>query len=156
LPCSSADPVQLDEHTPGDGVRVLTVALHSAAAEAGIEPGQRILAIDGELVHTTAELQRAVRAHEPGADIEIGIQRVFGRLESLPVTLQARWEDGQRTRAFRDAFTLLAQVLGGVLLAVVWRAARWRLAFVRMPLAPTSTASSGVGVACGKWRGGPS
>jgi S1-C subfamily serine protease len=67
---------------PGDvdtvgraGAVVETVVGDSAAASAGIQEGDVIIALDGVPVLGGADLQAQVRAHQPGEDVEIIILR---------------------------------------------------------------------------------
>jgi len=72
---------------PSDGL-VLRVPPRpgSQLAEAGLELGDRIVAVDGELVHANTEIQRALRRHPIG--------------ESMPIQV-ARGDDLQEIRAAR-------------------------------------------------------
>jgi hypothetical protein len=47
----------------------------SQLAEAGLERGDRIIAVDGELVHTNAEIQRALRGHPIGESMTMQVAR---------------------------------------------------------------------------------
>jgi len=47
----------------------------SQLAEAGLERGDRIIAVDGELVHTNAEIQRALRGHPIGESMTMQVVR---------------------------------------------------------------------------------
>jgi len=47
----------------------------SQLAEAGLERGDRIVAVDGQLVHTNAEIQRALRGHPIGESMPIQVVR---------------------------------------------------------------------------------
>jgi S1-C subfamily serine protease len=66
----------------GDGVVVAEVEPGSPAEDAGIEPGDLILRVDGARVETVAELRGALEAVEPGADYRVVTQR-DGRSETL-------------------------------------------------------------------------
>ncbi|HEX6419448.1 MAG TPA: trypsin-like peptidase domain-containing protein [Acidimicrobiales bacterium] len=65
------------------GAFVVEVRPGSGAAEAGIRPGDVIVAIDGEEVTSHARLGEVVRDHEPGDSIELVIER---RGEEVAVT----------------------------------------------------------------------
>jgi regulator of sigma E protease len=47
----------------------------SQSAEAGLERGDRISAVDGELVHANPEIQRALRAHPIGESMTMQVVR---------------------------------------------------------------------------------
>jgi PDZ domain-containing protein len=47
----------------------------SQLAEAALERGDRIIAVDGELVHTNAEIQRALRGHPIGESMTMQVVR---------------------------------------------------------------------------------
>jgi S1-C subfamily serine protease len=57
------------------GITVHGVVSGSPAEKAGIRPGDRILAIDGEYVHTSDEVTEHIRAMGPGEDVELTIAR---------------------------------------------------------------------------------
>jgi serine protease Do len=69
---------------PGDslGVLVASVIAGSPADSAGFHAGDRILAIEGQEVHTADELTAMVRALRPGDDIEVTVLR---RSEIFPI-----------------------------------------------------------------------
>jgi hypothetical protein len=45
----------------------------SQLAEAGLTLGDRVVSVDGQLVHTNAEIQRALRGHPIGETIPIWV-----------------------------------------------------------------------------------
>ncbi len=47
----------------------------SPAREAGIEPGDVIVEVDGEPVRSVSDLQRKIRAHEPGDEVRVTVVR---------------------------------------------------------------------------------
>jgi len=47
----------------------------SQLAEAGLERGDRIIAVDGEPVHTNSEIQRALRGHPIGDAMTVQVVR---------------------------------------------------------------------------------
>lgn len=59
----------------GGGVRVDSVSPGGPAAEAGVKPGDVIVAIDAKPVATGRELVRAMEAIEPGERVELGLER---------------------------------------------------------------------------------
>jgi serine protease Do len=60
-----------------DGALVLEVFPRSAAARAGVQPGDVIVRFDGQPVETNAELVRLTARATPGATVEVGMLR-FG------------------------------------------------------------------------------
>lgn len=68
--------------------RIGTVVEGSPAADAGIEPGDRVVAAGGQPVETWQDFVRVVEA-SPGAPVELVVQR-DGRRESLTVVPEAR------------------------------------------------------------------
>jgi S1-C subfamily serine protease len=50
-------------------------------AEAALERGDRIIAVEGELVHTNAEIQRALRGHPIGEPMTMQVVRAGERQE---------------------------------------------------------------------------
>ncbi len=70
------------------GLQVEFVAGRSAAAEAGIETGDIILAADQQAVSTVADLHRLVEKHTVGDEITLDVQRGGERL-SLTAVLKA-------------------------------------------------------------------
>jgi len=53
----------------------------SQLADAGLGRGDRIIAVDGELVHTNAEIQRALRGHPIGESMTMKVVRAGERQE---------------------------------------------------------------------------
>ncbi|PTN07601.1 Do family serine endopeptidase [Mangrovibacterium marinum] len=58
-----------------EGVFVAGVSPDGAAREAGLEPGDVILAVDGVTVNSVAELQEQVSKHRPGDEVKILTKR---------------------------------------------------------------------------------
>ncbi len=58
-----------------EGVFIGSVAENSAAEEAGIEPEDVIISIDGVTVNSTAELQEQIGQHRPGDVVKVLIKR---------------------------------------------------------------------------------
>jgi S1-C subfamily serine protease len=72
----------------GPGAPGNAVTPGGAADRAGVEPGDRILAVDGETVTTYEEFVVLIRSLRPGDEIELLIQRGDKRL-TLELTLGA-------------------------------------------------------------------
>ncbi|HYF51105.1 MAG TPA: trypsin-like peptidase domain-containing protein [Planctomycetota bacterium] len=64
-----------DSTTEIRGVKLEQVLSGSAAAEAKLQPGDVILAVDGMDTHSWPQLVRVLKAHKPGDTIEIAYQR---------------------------------------------------------------------------------
>ncbi|MER7052427.1 trypsin-like peptidase domain-containing protein, partial [Streptomyces sp. NPDC000351] len=75
--------ITLDMNYAGDGARVgakgsdggPAVSSGGPGAEAGIEPGDVITAVDGQRVHSGEELIVKIRAHRPGDRLELTLER---------------------------------------------------------------------------------
>lgn len=65
----------VDNATEIRGVKLEQVIPGSAAAEAKLQPGDIILAVDGMDTHSWPALVRVLKAHKPGDSIEIAYQR---------------------------------------------------------------------------------
>jgi putative serine protease PepD len=88
---SSSTPVigvQLDTTFPGPGAKVGTVTPGSGADEAGIQDGDIITAINGDVIEESTELIVSIRSNAPGDTVELTILR-DGRTQDLTVTLAA-------------------------------------------------------------------
>lgn len=72
---------------PGDGVTVGEVATGSAAADAGLQPGDTITSLAGTTVVSTEALADAVRDLEPGDDVHLSWLDAGGAEHSATVTL---------------------------------------------------------------------
>lgn len=62
-------------HVPGAGVEVVTVREWSAAARAGLEPGDLIVAVDGQEAPDSAAVGRGYRAANAGTSLLLTVQR---------------------------------------------------------------------------------
>ncbi|MBU6536088.1 S1C family serine protease, partial [Streptomyces mayonensis] len=75
--------ITLDMNFAGDGARVgakgsdggPAVTAGGPGAQAGIEPGDVITAVDGQRVHSGEELIVKIRAHRPGDRLELTLER---------------------------------------------------------------------------------
>ena len=70
-----------------NGVYVESVGEGSAAAEAGIMPGDVIVKLDGKNIKSVSQLQEAIGRHRPGDKVEVHINR-DEKENSLAVTLK--------------------------------------------------------------------
>jgi len=71
--------------------QVRAVLPNSAAAAAGLQPGDKILAFDSQEVTDFGQLARSVLVHRAGEKVDMTIERSGDRI-SLPVTIGARVE----------------------------------------------------------------
>ncbi|HEX6937325.1 MAG TPA: trypsin-like peptidase domain-containing protein [Actinomycetes bacterium] len=87
----------LDGRFEGEGARIATTTSSTGAPpivpdgpadQAGLEPGDVIVAIDGEAVEGSAELIVAIRSHRPGDTITLTVRR-GGNQRDYRVTLAA-------------------------------------------------------------------
>ena len=62
-------------HVDAQGVPVTEVVQDSPADEAGLQPGDVILSMDGRALNNISELAAAVKLHSPGEAVELEIQR---------------------------------------------------------------------------------
>ena len=64
------------ELEPGDGLELrIPPRSGSQLAKAGLERGDRIISVDGQLVHSNAEIQRALRGHPIGESMPMEVVR---------------------------------------------------------------------------------
>lgn len=85
----------------GDAVVVSRLYRNSPAEEAGLEPGDRIIEIDGQEVFSLREAVGLIRQVEPDEELTIGIERQ-GRFHELTVQL-APWEEAFTGPAIGEA-----------------------------------------------------
>jgi S1-C subfamily serine protease len=71
------------------GVEITDVGSDTAAEQAGLQPGDLILQVDGQDVTTADDLGAAIRAHQPGEEITVEVER-SGRTTTVTATLQSR------------------------------------------------------------------
>jgi uncharacterized iron-regulated protein len=92
LPASGKIGITMDRtRDPADGVTIKTVSPDSAAAKAGLRPGDRIVAIDGQPIHSQGDVQLALLDKEPGQPLSLRAERqdASGRQEiTADLTLQ--------------------------------------------------------------------
>lgn len=75
-----------------DGAEIGFVEASGPAATAGVEPGDVVLAIDGDAVDGSADLGRLVQANDPGTVVEFDVLR-DGQTITIPVTLGANTDE---------------------------------------------------------------
>jgi putative serine protease PepD len=80
--------VSLDTSFTGPGARVAEVTAGSGADLAGIQDGDVITAIDGDVIGESTELIVSIRSNAPGDSVELTILR-DGRTQDVMVTLSA-------------------------------------------------------------------
>jgi serine protease Do len=67
-------------------VRAYSTDTDSPAKEAGVQPGDVIIAADGKPADRVSTLQRIIRAHKPGETVTLDVMR-FGQKKSFKVKL---------------------------------------------------------------------
>ncbi|MFD2110332.1 ChaN family lipoprotein [Thiorhodococcus fuscus] len=75
LPASGLLGIQLDEDTPGEGVRVVGLGEGSGAKAAGMDEGDRILSIEGQPVARYADIRIALLDASPGQRLSVEVLR---------------------------------------------------------------------------------
>jgi putative serine protease PepD len=80
--------VQLDMAFEGPGAKVAEVTPGSGAAEAGIQDGDVITAINGDVIAEPTELIVSIRSNAPGDTVDLTVLR-DGRTQDISVTLTA-------------------------------------------------------------------
>lgn len=90
------------------GAYVDSLMANSAAAEAGIEKGDVIIAVDGIEVTNSSELQELIARHRPGDEVKVTVDR-HGKERVFNVTLNSR--EGQ-PELMAEANRELSRMLG--------------------------------------------
>lgn len=80
--------VQLDMQFEGPGARVAEVTPDSGAAQAGIQDGDVITAINGDVISEPTELIVSIRSNAPGDSVDLTVLR-DGRTQDFTITLTA-------------------------------------------------------------------
>jgi regulator of sigma E protease len=73
----------------GNGLMVHSVAVNSSAEEAGIDPGDIILEVDGQPLHRWGDMQDIVNSVEEGTEITLLLQR---NGQEIQTTLKPRFD----------------------------------------------------------------
>lgn len=63
----------------------------SQLAEAGIHDRDRILTVDGAWVHSSGDMQAALRGHPLGETAQLSVRRSTGEIVDFPVTRVDAW-----------------------------------------------------------------
>jgi putative serine protease PepD len=72
-----------------DGALIQEVYPDSPASKAGIQPGDLVVSVDGKAVENYSEMVAAIRAHQPGDKITLGVVR-GGNETTITATLTER------------------------------------------------------------------
>jgi putative serine protease PepD len=72
-----------------DGALIQEVAPDSPAAKAGIRPGDLVVSVDGQAIESYSEMIAAIRSHQPGDEVTLGIVR-GGNETTITATLTER------------------------------------------------------------------
>jgi hypothetical protein len=79
---AEAGPILIDK-----SITVLTPRSASAASNAGLRGGDKIMAVDGHETSTVNDMQSAIRSHESGEHIELSIHRESGERFDVSVEI---------------------------------------------------------------------
>jgi S1-C subfamily serine protease len=79
---AEAGPILIDK-----AITVLPPRSASAASNAGLRGGDKIIAVDGHETSTVNEMQGAIRSHESGEHIELSIRRESGERFDVSVEI---------------------------------------------------------------------
>jgi putative serine protease PepD len=79
--------VLVDLNYNGPGARLTNVTADGPAEQAGLEPGDLVLAINGRSINGSTELVVAIRSYAPGERIELTIQKSNGTQRTVSATL---------------------------------------------------------------------
>jgi serine protease Do len=86
----------------GDGAAVVSVEPGSGSAKAGIQPGDVILAYDGQTLHQASDLPPLVGMTKPGTTVPVQILR-DGRKQTLSVVIGEMPRDAKAVDNIRDS-----------------------------------------------------
>ena len=103
---------------PEPGVLIVAVGDETPASEVGLQRGDILLAIDGDMVNTAAELRHVILMRDPGDTLELTVKRGD---EELTMTV---------TLADNDGYPLLG-VASNVASDVRMRSSRWHFSGMR-------------------------
>jgi S1-C subfamily serine protease len=81
--------IEVDGETSGNGVTVAGVRDDGPAADAGLQRGDTITAIDGTTIGSLDDLQQALDGHAPGDHVTVTRATANGQSDTVTVTLVA-------------------------------------------------------------------
>ncbi len=73
-----------------NGAALVEVTDGSPAEDAGLEPGDVVVEVEGEAIDSGDELRRAVAEHQPGDELELTVRGSDGETRDVTVTLGTR------------------------------------------------------------------
>jgi putative serine protease PepD len=79
---------------PGDGASIVEVHPGTPAEDAGLQPGDRVVAADGQPIDSPEELTGLIGSKQPGDEVELELVR-DGETETITVTLGERPAEAQ-------------------------------------------------------------
>ena len=93
----------------GDGVMVRAIVDNSPAAEAGIEPGDIVLEVNGQPIHSSADLSNMVNSAEEETEISLTLLRDG---QEVPATVKTKFDEQQQQRVIGvyTAWNMVSQV----------------------------------------------
>jgi regulator of sigma E protease len=93
----------------GDGVMVRAIVDNSPAAEAGIQPGDIVLEVNGQPIHSSADLSNMVNSVEQGTEISLTLLRDG---QEVPKTVKTKFDEQQQQRVIGvyTAWNMVSQV----------------------------------------------
>jgi S1-C subfamily serine protease len=82
-------------HREGEGALITAVVNESAAATAGLQPGETILSVDGETVADGAALIEVIAGYAPDDTVTLEVESADGETRTVEVTLGTREDDAE-------------------------------------------------------------
>jgi putative serine protease PepD len=79
---------------PGDGASIVEVHPGTPAEDAGLQPGDRVVAADGQPIDSPEELTGLIGSKQPGDEVELELVR-DGEAQTITVTLGERPAEAQ-------------------------------------------------------------
>lgn len=85
LGAAVVDPPSAGSGSPDAGALIEDVAAGGSAAQAGLQPGDRIVAVDGATVRSVAELETRLYADPPGTELPLTVVRSGDTVDTTAV-----------------------------------------------------------------------